>query len=196
MRIVTKIIKVYTFDELEGEAEATARVEIVNALRANGQFRSMVYAVAADWLSNEGWTDLAELRWEDNGPDPDRLQFSIDESETVLRGKGSNRDFVVWSSTRLWTFLATELTIHTQIVGHWEPGMEIKVADAEGIIPQANLDPNVKNGAVLAVRDAEARLLNVLRMAGHDAEADTEYLADYATQQSFEFTADGKLYTE
>jgi hypothetical protein len=195
---------VYTFDEIrtyQYEAipnkaiEMAARQAIVRRMIENGAFNSMLRAIAADWLTNEGWTDLAELRWEDNGPDPDALQFSIFDGEDS-RGNGRHRDFVVWTSTRPWTFLATELTVHTKIVGVWEPQMDISVADATGIIPRGQLDPNVARGAREMVWGHAARLVDRLHLAGHEAEEDVDYLSDYATQQGMEFRADGSVYVE
>ena len=189
------VVPLFTFEQLSGEPRDSAKQEIVRQLIANGKFTAMLRAIAADWLTNEGWTDLAELRWEDNGPDPDRLQFSIFDGEDSRRA-GRDKDFVVWTSTRPWTFLATELTVHTKIVGVWEPLMDIHVADANGIIPSDQLDPNVAKGAREMVWGHAAQLVDRLHLAGHETEEDAEYLADYATQESMEFTAAGKLWTE
>lgn len=188
-------ITVYSFDELSGDAKATAGQAIVKAMQANGHFRGMLHAIAADWLTNEGWTGLADLRWEDNA-DPTLLQFSISEDETDIRGKGRNRDFVVWTSTRPMRYqrVGQMIRVETKIYGAWEPGMDVRLNPDDTAGWSQDHRARAMTEARAMVGDHRVRLLDVLRTAGHDAEADTEFLADYATQQSMDFTADGKVY--
>jgi hypothetical protein len=182
MRTIVTTTDVYPYDELSDKAKETARENLVRELAEMGIVTGMLREVAADFLTNLGWTDLDELRFEDNGPDLNKLQFSISHSQG---------DFVAWGSTVPWKFLATEFTIRTYM--NRNGNMDVRLFDADGDVTDELVD-EVIHGAYEFVKETQAALLSLMHKTDLDLSDDGEYLSDFSVANDIEFTEDGAIY--
>lgn len=188
---ITRTTTVYEFTELEGTPKETARAALTGILSDHEIITNDMRTTAADWLTNEGWTDLAELRWEENGPDLEKLQFSISFSQG---------DFVAWSSTRPYDVDGEEITVKTTMrhIGAGTVVMDVNVVDDDG---ESTYDGSDKADRIEAkanemVDSHRAKVLSLLHdtdLAYIDGSRD-EYLAEFAEANEIVFTANGEIF--
>lgn len=191
MRIVTpEPYKVYTFDELSPQAQQNARDHMYDQLSEMGIITNDMRTLAADWLTNEGWTDLAELRWDENGPDLSKMQFQVSHSQG---------DFVAWASTRPWDHNGTEIIVKTTMVhrGGGSVFMEVDIVDDEGdsIYDGSDLHDQMERKAKEMVYEHSQKVLQLVSSYDLDFtdEANNDYFQDYAQANRIEFTEAGAI---
>lgn len=190
MRDVTVTTTVYRFSELDGKARDQARQWMTEAM--SDSITEDIRTAAADFLTNEGWTDLAELRWSDNGPDLERMQFSISHSQG---------DFVAWASRRPvggWTGDNQEVFVVTTMrhTGGGYTTMDVETEVPESPKPSAAVLDHIQRLAVDMVNSHRATVLSLLRdadMAYYSGEHD-EWFAETAEANEWEFTASGEIF--
>jgi hypothetical protein len=184
MRTITTHTGVYPYEELSDKAKEKAREELYSELCEIGSVTELLRGTAADWLTNEGWTDLDPGEFVD-GPDLEKLQFSICHSQG---------DFVAWASTRPWDYNGTEYTVLTTM-RHTGGGYETMDVNVE---TDADVDPadltEIQARAEEMVSVSRHTLLALLHETDLDLTDDEEYLSEFAEANEIEFTVTGSIH--
>lgn len=184
MRTVTRTA--YKYDELPDDAaKEKARQAIYEMLSHAGSVTDILRETAADWLTNEGWTGLAELR-DGDGPDLDKMQFSISHSQS---------DFVAWASTRPvggWTDGEVMVTTRMRHYGGGFMHMDVYVTDDSG---EEIANPVIERRAKDMVYGHRSKVLSLMHTTDLDLSDNEDFLAEYADNAEMEFWADGSVAT-